>query len=197
MTRPPDAARNLAKLFEQGGEGSNGGIRAILAPKVPISTGRMQAHSNLNLRERYLASVSPLLITMAGTHWTDWTLYQRSLVGLPSVVIGDHQRDFFLGAPPPPPLFRCAERGSLDCSTDCTFHRSVCINRTDDFGGAGDFGDALDAAPHGGRHRIADAERPDGIVYLSFWRSKLFESYVSLRKSGITSAAPARKALGG
>ena len=191
MTRPVDAASSLAKLFEDIGT-SAGQSRFIAAhaPKIPMIPGRMSAHSNMNLRERFLASSSPLLITMAGTHWSDWTLYKRSLEGRPSAVIGDEQRDRFLGAPPPPPLFQCDERNIRRCAAECVFHRSVCINRTAVLAGAADFGDALAKAPHGGVQRIADMERPDGIVFVSSSRSKIFDAYVQQSTEPALARAP-------
>ena len=76
------------------------------------------------------------------------------------------------------------------CAAECVFHRSVCINRTAVLAGAADFGDALAKAPHGGVQRIADMERPDGIVFVSSSRSKIFDAYVQQSTESALALAP-------
>lgn len=70
-----------------------------------------------NIRERYVASVAPLMITQAGTMWGDWLLAKRTADGLPSAVIGNPARNTT--------TLSCGAQGRR-CA-GCTFYRGRCV----------------------------------------------------------------------
>tara|TARA_B110001452_G_scaffold7762_1_gene6889 strand:+ start:2278 stop:3540 length:1263 start_codon:yes stop_codon:yes gene_type:complete len=70
-----------------------------------------------NIRERYAASVAPLMIGQAGTMWGDWLLAKRTADGLPSAVITNPARNTT--------TFSCGEQGRRCAS--CTFYRGRCV----------------------------------------------------------------------
>ena len=80
-----------------------------------------------NLREHYLASVAPLLISQVGTMWSDWLLAKRTADGLPSAVLrpfgelgGGHARSSAIA-------LHC-EGGRCDGNlSECTFYRGRCV----------------------------------------------------------------------
>ena len=153
---PPVATSAIASAFL----GIDASFQVVYATK-PNETFKTTSgtHSAVrrNLRERYLAMSSPLLITTSGTHWSDVMLYQRSLANRPSAVLADPERDQHARprqSTPLPPVLLCA---SGSCADDCSFIRGMCINRSV-FEYGTDFGDALLMAAHGGRARIATLE---------------------------------------
>ena len=166
ITHPFAAAESMPSVFAE----SDAQFKTIFATKEANDEAGPTGSSlsaNRNLHERFLASTSPLFITTAGTHWSDWLLYKRTLAGRPSAIIGDPTRDAHVRAPSPPALFACGTidgASSTECEVDCAFYRSVCINRSAFPPAPWDFGDALYDSPHGGYRRTAKAEGRDGTL---------------------------------